>query len=311
MAFDPQEREQERIKRHQERMARFQERMERHQERFQERIERRAMRWDHRRNRSGFGGIVAGSILLGIGVLFLLQNLGVLYFEDIWDFWPAILIVIGVARLSTSYGWGGRIWGAILTGLGSFFLLENLHLIPPHIIGRFWPLILMVVGVGLLVRNLERQYHRGPGGSSGGGPSGAGSSSSGSTGAAPMTAAMGSSSGSSDHPILSEWAVFGGVRRTVDSQQFEGGEINAMFGGVEVDLRKAATKNERMVIDINAIFGGVEIRVPETWDVKVTGMPIFGGYEDKTSHSRAVDGEKRPTLVLAGAAIFGGITVKN
>ena len=305
MAFDPQEREQERIKRHQERMARFQERMERHQERFQDRIERRAMRWDSRRNRSGFGGILAGSILLGIGVLFLLQNLGVLYFEDIWDFWPAILIVMGVARASTSYGWGGRIWGGILTAVGAFFLLENLHLLPPHIIGQFWPLILVVVGVGLLVRNLERQYHRGPG------ASGSGSASSSPSGSAPVTAAMGSSSGVSDHAILSEWAVFGGVRRIVDSQQFEGGEINAMFGGIEIDLRKAATKNERMVIDINAIFGGVELWVPEAWDVKVTGMPIFGGYEDKTSHSRTVEGEKRPTLVLAGAAIFGGITVKN
>ena len=37
-----------------------------------------------------------------------------------------------------------------------------------------------------------------------------------------------------------------------------------MFGGVEIDLRKAATTRDEILVEANAIFGGIEIRVPET-----------------------------------------------
>lgn len=46
---------------------------------------------DPERNRSG---LVFGMIVLGLGVIFLLRNYGIL---DWFDFWPWILIVIGVA----------------------------------------------------------------------------------------------------------------------------------------------------------------------------------------------------------------------
>jgi predicted membrane protein len=290
------ERERERIlRRHQDRMDRFQERMDRHRERWEARAERRQFHHRH----SGVGGIVVGAILAGIGVLFLLENLGIFEFESIWDFWPAILIVMGISRASTAYAWGGRILGGIIAMIGSILLLENLHFLPQHFLGRFWPLILVALGIGILARNIERQYYRGRVPGAGGlGPN-------------PTGTAGGSAAGSVNSPYINEWAVFGGIRRRVESQEFEGGEISAVFGGVEMDLRKAAAKLDRIVIDVNAIFGGIEIYVPETWEVAVTGTPIFGGFEDKTLHAKAAEGEKRTTLMLAGAAIFGGITVKN
>ena len=43
----------------------------------------------------------------------------------------------------------------------------------------------------------------------------------------------------------------------------------AVFGGVELDLRKAAMKSNQVRVECNAVFGGIEIRVPETWMVVI------------------------------------------
>jgi len=45
------------------------------------------------------GAPVGASLLVGLGVLFLLDNLGVPVFERITRFWPVILIVIGLILL--------------------------------------------------------------------------------------------------------------------------------------------------------------------------------------------------------------------
>src|SRR5947209_6918347 len=67
-----------------------------------------------------------------------------------------------------------------------------------------------------------------------------------------------SGSASASGPIaaskIDEWAMFGGVKRRVESQEFEGGEAFVMFGGIEIDLRRAGTKLDEMRIDANAMF---------------------------------------------------------
>ena len=90
----------------------------------------------------------------------------------------------------------------------------------------------------------------------------------------------------------------------------EGGNLLAFFGGFKIDLSRAEIEGERTVLDATAIFGGGEIIIPEWWKVSVEGLGIFGGYVDKTRHVPRPD---RPvkTVVVRGAAIFGGIEVKS
>ena len=107
------------------------------------------------------------------------------------------------------------------------------------------------------------------------------------------------------------WAVFSGVKRKVDSQDFKGGDVVAVFGGVNIDLRNAAIAGERAVIDLNLLFGGVDIRVPENWNVVMKGVAIFGAFEDKTTHPKADPNVKIPELVITGAAMFAGVNAKN
>jgi predicted membrane protein len=269
--------------------ANVQDRIQRKMDRFHRKMERR-----HHRHSGGFG-VLFGALLAGLGVLFLLQNLGILYFEDIWQYWPVILIVIGVSRAASSLGLGGRVAGGIMVFVGMIFLLQNLGIIHGNVWRYVWPMVLIIIGLGMLVRAVER-HNMAPGGAEG---------------AIPGAAPAGASADPTDTSLFAPWAIFSGVRRRVETQDFEGGEALAVFGGMQLDLSDAATKKDEIVIETNAFFGGIEMKVPENWNVSIRSSAIFGGIEDETSSASSTADAKRPLLIITGSVVFGGVTVKN
>lgn len=106
---------------------------------------------------------------------------------------------------------------------------------------------------------------------------------------------------------ISGLAVLGGIHRGNNSRAFRGGDLTAILGGCEIDLRQAAIEGEA-VLDVFAMWGGIEIRVPETWSVSGRVVPILGGFEDKTRPSQGATAHR---LVVRGFAIMGGIEIKN
>jgi predicted membrane protein len=112
---------------------------------------------------------------------------------------------------------------------------------------------------------------------------------------------------------LNEVALFGGVERRIHDNNFRGGSINAMFGSVEIDFRSAEIEGEEAILNAEAIFGGIELIVPERWKVVYEGQSILGGYSDETRPPipDPFGDSKKKTLLLRGRAIFGGIVVKN
>ncbi len=48
---------------------------------------------------------IGAFILIGLGVLFLLDELGVLHFHNLWRFWPLVLIALGIRILMRRRGW--------------------------------------------------------------------------------------------------------------------------------------------------------------------------------------------------------------
>src|SRR5262249_58445832 len=111
---------------------------------------------------------------------------------------------------------------------------------------------------------------------------------------------------------LNEIAVFSGIEKRITGKNFSGGKMVAIFGGIEIDLWQAEMEGDEAVLQIDAIFGGVEIRVPDTWLVSSHGQGVFGGYNDSTRLRPAADpNQPRKTLVLRGAAIFGGGEIPN
>jgi len=79
------------------------------------------------------------------------------------------------------------------------------------------------------------------------------------------------------------------------------------MGGIELDLRRAGIER-RADISVFAFWGGVEIKVPPTWRVTVRGLPLLGGWENKTAIPA---GPNAPELVVHLTTIMAGAEIKN
>jgi predicted membrane protein len=229
---------------------------------------------------------VFGALVVVVGLLLLLNNMHIIHMRDVWQYWPAILIVIGLSRIAECHTPSSLLWGGLIATVGALLLLDNLNILVFDF-NYVWPLVVIVFGLTLLWRALERRRFR------------------------DGLMAPDGDTGRALESNVSIWSIFGGGKRRVDSQDFQGGDALAIFGGVQMDLRQAAMKGSEAVIDLNAMFGGVEILVPNTWAVTMRGMPIFGGFEDKTLPPRADQPTPPPRLVLTGVIVFGGVTVSN
>jgi hypothetical protein len=104
-------------------------------------------------------------------------------------------------------------------------------------------------------------------------------------------------------------AIFGGSTIKDRSAHLTHAEATALFGGATLDLREAHIDDEATV-DATAIFGAVDVLVPRGWRVSLGGLPIFGGYDDKTGENGALP-DNAPRLNVRATAIFGGVDVAH
>jgi len=103
--------------------------------------------------------------------------------------------------------------------------------------------------------------------------------------------------------------VFSGAKMIDRSEHLNHTDVTAIFGGATLDLRDAHI-DEVASVDAFAMFGGVQVLVPKDWRVSVGGLPIFGGYEDKTTGNGSLPADA-PLLKVNATAIFGGVEVAN
>ncbi len=101
-------------------------------------------------------------------------------------------------------------------------------------------------------------------------------------------------------------AIFDGKTLVSAADPFYGGHVVAMFGGVDLDLRKAHPAPTGFRIDATVTMGGLSITVPEGWRVAYEGDVFLGGFSDKT---RTTADEDVPSLTITGRLILGGIQV--
>lgn len=217
--------------------------------------------------------LVLGLLIVIVGVLFTLDNMGLAYAEDYLRYWPVGLIAIGLVKLwQAGKGRCGGFGGVIFVGIGTLLLLDSLDMVRISV-NEIWPMLLVFFGASMVWRGW---YGR---------------------------RAIAADSAAT----VSGIAILGGVKRGNNSRAFRGGDLTAIMGGCEIDLRQAAIDGEA-VIEVFAMWGGIEIRVPEDWTVNSRVVPLLGGMEDKTHPPQ---GATTHRLVLRGFAIMGGIEVKN
>jgi predicted membrane protein len=229
--------------------------------------------------------LILGLIVVFLGVVFTLNNIGLIDSEDYLRYWPSLLIVYGLVNLIDRRTSSGRIWASVWVLVGSALLLNNLELTDIRI-WDYWPLILVLIGFGMMRGSVSR--HRRVRSFSG--------------------AIASESVGRDEDSVINGVAILGGYRRSNNSQDFRGGELTAIMGGAELDLRDASIKEGEAVLDLFAFWGGAKIKVPEDWTISLQGVPILGGFEDKTRPPRSDTGKR---LVIKGYAIMGGAEITN
>lgn len=101
-------------------------------------------------------------------------------------------------------------------------------------------------------------------------------------------------------------STFSSQNVKLGKEEFKGTNINAIFGGVKLDLRDATLKKD-VVINASAIFGGIDILVPEGVIVKVKSSSIFGGVDNKV---KSKNEKKEITIYVNATCMFGGVDIK-
>lgn len=251
--------------------------------------------------------ICGGLIIIGVGLVFLLKNLG--YHVPEWLIsWPILLIIVGLL-IGYKRNFNGPGW-IIMILLGIFFMARTI--IDFDISKYYLPMVFIILGLVLLLKpkrsaldrdrrckarwksRMKRKY-----------------------------AAMGNLNIPGDdaesggkyegvvekNDILESINFFGGSHQKVYSQKFKGGEVIAVFGGADINLMQADFEGV-IKLDVVAIFGGVKIIIPPGWEVKSEVTAIFGGIDDKRTLGVAAS-EPRKVLIIEGVAIFGGVDIRN
>lgn len=247
---------------------------------LEDRIKSRVYMYERMKNRERYAGLIPGAIILAIGAIFLLDNLGVVNARHFWQFWPLCLLFAGLVKLTDP---SRRFGGMILLSVGALLQLNEFGII--HFSwGTLWPLVLMAAGAMAMWSALRaRRMMEGK-----------------------------NAENADPRRTLNESAIFGGVEKRLNTKEFRGGQLQSLFGGIEIDLRDADIAESEAVLNASAIFGGIEIRVPETWYVAARGQGIFGGYSDSTRYVSSGDSDKpKKTLLVVGTAIFGGVEIRN
>lgn len=243
--------------------------------------------------------VIKGAFIIGFGILLLLYKM---HFPiPHWIFsWEAILIAIGFyIGVKSRFE---NIASYILIGIGSIFLwdevtgLGDLH-------QYITPIIIMAIGALVILKprrkwnaekwksrwNYRNNY----------------------TGAGSTTSATGNTSTANefDAEFLDINAVFGGVKRSVVSKNFKGGDVNCFMGGAEINLLQADI-SQPVVLEINAVFGGAKIVVPSNWDIKIEPTAVLGGIDDKRNMQQVIS-DPNKVLIIKGTCVFGGIEIRN
>jgi len=216
------------------------------------------------------GRVWLGIFFLLFGLGFLLHQADIINLSQLLsNWWPLLLIMIGGVLLINRKH-SSVSSGLLLIFIGLLFLINQW--VDVNLAPYIWPLIFIVIGLIIIFTRGKQKntLHR--------------------------------------DADLNTFALFSGAEVNSQSKNFQGGSVTAIFGGAEIDLREAVVAEEAS-INITTLMGGADITVPENVRVELSGIPILGGWENKTRVRE--ENEGIPTLKINCLTILGGVDIKN
>lgn len=219
--------------------------------------------------------VIIGLVLIALGVLIGLNALDLLKFNIFFKGWWSLFIIIpcfiGVLKDKEKTS---SILGCLF-GVG--LLLCAQEVITYKQLGEFaFPVILVVVGISFIVRSIFNSQ---------------------------LSEEMKKVTYKGDSKTI---AFFSGQEINCDNKEFKGTSLVAVFGGIDLDLRKAIFDGDT-IIKACCVFGGIDILVPNNVKVVIKSNSVFGGVEQKRKNTEIDD--KSYTLYVDASCVFGGLDV--
>ncbi|PCR92700.1 hypothetical protein CP557_11175 [Natrinema ejinorense] len=207
-----------------------------------------------------------------VGILLLLETTGLSPTRNILLYVPSLFVLVG--------GWGlvrsrfrNVVGPIVLIGVAGAWQLVALDYATVDQVVVFWPVFVIAFGLSIIAGQFQSRVR------------------------------------ATDDTFTSAFAAFGGVEKRITSRTFTGGDLTAVFGGTELDLRDAEIDTKPARVTVLAVFGGVEIVVPREWNVQMDVFPVLGGAAD--DRPRREGTHEEVDLVVTGFAAFGGVSVTD
>ena len=221
--------------------------------------------------------IIWGLVLVILGVILGINELGLFKFDIFFDGWWTLFIIIPCfIGLITD---DNKTSSLIFLIIGILLLFSCQDIISFKLLGKLIiPIIIVIVGLSLIFKNIFN------------------------TNINNSIKKINSKS----KPKEEYNAVFAGQKIKLDNEEFKGTSLNAIFGGIDIDLRDTII-NEDIVITASAIFGGIDIFVPNNVNIKIKSNSVLGGVDNKNKNKTD---DKNVTVYIDATCIFGGIDIK-
>lgn len=219
--------------------------------------------------------VLWGIVFIIIGIVVGLNSFEITNINLFFDGWWTLFIIIPctIDLFSDKTGKFGNIIGIII---GVFLLFIARDLISLEIIAKLIiPIIFVLIGLSLIFNNTVKKN---------------------------ISDKVKKGSKNGLEPIV---ATFAEQKIDKDNEEFKGSVLDAVFGSIVLDLRKAEITKDA-VIKASAIFGAIDILVPKDVEVKVKATPIFGSVSNKTRK----DKESKKVIYIEAFSMFGGVDIK-
>ena len=215
-----------------------------------------------------------GIILICVGLILGLNALNITNINIFFDGWWTLFIIIP-CFIGLFNEEDGKVGNVIGLGIGVALLLAAQNIIDFKIIFKLIvPFILVMVGISFLFSNKLKNQ---------------------------VKDKFKSYNKSDLEDIV---AIFSEQKINKDDN-FSGCNVDAVFGGITLDLKNANVSNEA-IIKASSIFGGIDILLPEDVNVVLKSMPIFGEVSNKLRNNN----DNKKTIYIDAFCLFGGVDIK-
>lgn len=217
-----------------------------------------------------------GIVLIVIGLVIGLNSFGITDIDIFFDGWWTLFIIVPCFIGLLDFEKGDKVGDVIGLLIGVALLLVCQDILGFDFIAKLiLPTTLVVIGISMIFNNTLK---------------------------AKITEKVKEGKKNGLEAIV---ATFAGQRVDKTDEKFEGASLDAVFGSIVLDLRKAKLSKE-VTIEASAIFGGIEIIVPKGVNVKVKSTPIFGGTSNRIINSE----DNKETIYIESFSMFGGVDIK-